>query len=68
MSNEPVDVSCKPPAAPAYLGDGCYVEYDGYQLWVYTTDGVSVQSRVALDRTVYFGLTVYAKQLNFMSA
>lgn len=65
---DPVDVSPRPTAEPEYLGDGAYVRFDGYQLWVYTSDGQRVQSEVALDRSVYYALTQYAKRFDFKAA
>lgn len=34
-----------------YIGDGAYVyaDNDGVHLWVFTTDGISIQNQVALD-------------------
>lgn len=62
------DVSVKPPVPPVYLGDGCYVEFDGYQLSLFTHDGISVIDRIALDRNVFYALTQYAKRLSFQAA
>ena len=33
----------------AYLGDGLYAKYDGYQVWLLASDGETVTDRVALD-------------------
>lgn len=63
--SEPVDVSAKPPIEPAYLGDGCYVRFDGYQLWVYTHNGIRTLSEVALEPGVYRELAAYAKRVGF---
>jgi len=35
-----------------YVGDGVYLVgkgYDGYHVWLVTTDGVTVQNKIALD-------------------
>jgi hypothetical protein len=33
----------------AYLGDGLYVDHDGYQVRLYASDGISVTNEVFLD-------------------
>jgi hypothetical protein len=33
----------------AYLGDGCYVSFDGYALWLTTENGISAQSTICLE-------------------
>lgn len=69
IENEPalVDVSPQPLIEPMYLGDGAYVKFDGYQLWVFTSDGSRIINQVALDRSVYYALTQYAKRLGFQT-
>ena len=47
-----------------YLGDGVYVEFDGYQLKLTTHDGISDTNTVYLDDVVYWGLTRYVADLN----
>ena len=37
----------------SYIGDGVYVDYDGYHVVLTTEDGVSVTSRVCLDVSVW---------------
>lgn len=32
----------------AYLGDGAYAGHDGWQVWVFTHDGLNVLARIAL--------------------
>lgn len=63
--NDPIDVSPKPVVEPAYLGDGCYVRFDGYQLWLFTSDGQHITNEIALERGVYNELIAYAKRLSF---
>ncbi len=36
---------------PAYLGDGCYVSYDGWQFWLYA-NSLGSHERVALEPAV----------------
>jgi hypothetical protein len=46
-----------------YLGDGCYVDFDGFALWLTTEDGVSVQNRICLEPDVYHAFTEYVASL-----
>lgn len=42
-----------------YLGDGVYLidkAYDGYHYWLITTDGVSIQNKIALDHYTVMSL------------
>lgn len=45
-----------------YLGDGVYVEHDGYQLWL-TTEGSDGANRIALEPGVYSALVAYVERL-----
>jgi len=45
-----------------YLGDGCYVSFDGFSLWLTTEDGISVQNTVCLEPQVYRALLRYATE------
>lgn len=47
----------------AYLGDGCYVSFDGYALWLTTEDGISAQNTICLEPEVYHALTDYVARL-----
>lgn len=49
--------------AKAYLGDGCYVRFDGYALWLTTEDGISVQNEICLEPEVYGALVEYVAAL-----
>lgn len=42
-----------------YLGDGVYAEFDGYQVWLYTQEGM----RIALDPSVLTILHRYATEV-----
>lgn len=35
-----------------YLGDGLYVRHDGYQVWLYASDGLRTTNEVALEPEV----------------
>lgn len=37
---------------PEYVGDGVYAEFDGYHVWIWTSDGVSESPRIALESAV----------------
>lgn len=47
----------------AYLGDGCYVDFDGYALWLTTEDGISTTNTIALEPEVYQALLDYVTDL-----
>lgn len=46
-----------------YLGDGAYVYYDGYHVWLYTSDGHGETNRVALDPHVLPAFEEWLTQL-----
>lgn len=50
-------------ASVAYLGDAVYVSYDGYQIWLSTTDGLSITNQIALEPSVYESLLIYVDRL-----
>ena len=50
-------------ANKAYLGDGCYVEHDGYQLILTTSNGFEDTNSIALEPEVYTALVRYADRL-----
>jgi hypothetical protein len=35
-----------------YLGDGVYVGFDGYHVWLYTDNGIQVTNKIALEPDV----------------
>ena len=43
-----------------YLGDGAYAGFDGYQIWVYTFDGLGTTNQVALEPSVFKALQAFA--------
>lgn len=49
--------------AKTYLGDGCYVDYDGYALILTAEDGVSVTNRIVLEPEVYASLGRFVQAL-----
>ena len=42
-----------------YLGDGVYVDFDGYQIWLSTQQG----DLIALEPSVYLALIRYVERL-----
>lgn len=46
-----------------YIGDGCYVEYDGYGLVLTTEDGIRATNRIVLEPDVYSALIAYVDDL-----
>lgn len=46
-----------------YIGDGVYVEYDGFNLILTTEDGISSTSMIYLAPAVYDALTTYVSKI-----
>ncbi len=56
------EAEIKRASAPQHLGDGAYVEFDGYQLWLAANDH---RNRViALEPAVLRALIEYARRIN----
>ncbi len=51
-----------------YLGDGAYVEWDGFALVLTTEDGISVQNRIILEPEVYAALVAFVEKLKRRTA
>lgn len=47
----------------AYLGDGVYVDHDGYMLVLTTEDGIDVTNKIYLEPEVYEALLKYVHHL-----
>jgi hypothetical protein len=60
--NDPVDVSVKPPAEPAYLGDGVYASFDGYHIWLHL-GAHDNPGLIAIEPAVYEALIHYARKV-----
>jgi hypothetical protein len=56
----------KPISSPEkrYLGDGAYVEFDGYYILLTTEDGISTTNTVALDPDVWLAFKRWGKELD----
>lgn len=46
-----------------YLGDGVYVDFDGYMLILTTEDGIRVLNKIYLEPAVYENLIRYVEEL-----
>lgn len=55
--------SATPVSRKSYLGDGCYVEWDGYALVLTTEDGIRATNTVYLESEVYQALVDYVERL-----
>ena len=44
-----------------YLGDGAYATFDGYQVWVHTTNGISITNSIALEPVTFRNLQEFYK-------
>jgi hypothetical protein len=45
-----------------YLGDGVYASFDGYQIWIWTSDGINQSHRIALEPKAMTSLVSYIKR------
>ncbi len=43
-----------------YLGDGLYAAFDGYQIWVMSSNGIEVLDEVAFEPSTLSALLRYA--------
>ena len=46
-----------------YLGDAVYATFDGYQIWLLTTNGIEITNKVALEPYVWQKLMHYKADL-----
>lgn len=47
----------------SYLGDGVYVDFDGFSLVLTTENGIEVTNTIVLEPEVYSELTRYVAEL-----
>lgn len=48
---------------PTYLGDGVYAMFDGYQIWIWTSDGFKESQKIAIENSVLVALNKYAVRI-----
>ena len=46
-----------------YIGDGAYVDYDGFGLILTTEDGINITNRIYLESDVYDSFLLYVKNV-----
>ena len=46
-----------------YLGDGAYIEFDGYHIVLTTNNGIAVTNEICLEPEVFQALIKYEKML-----
>ena len=46
-----------------YLGDGAYVSFDGFALWLTAEDGIRATDTICLEPAVYRALVRYVEGL-----
>jgi hypothetical protein len=47
----------------AYIGDGVYADFDGYYIWLYTSDGIEKSAKIALEPEVLDALNNFALEM-----
>jgi len=52
-----------PSETKQYIGDGVYVDFDGYMLILTTEDGVVVNNTIALEPDIWRNLVNYVTEL-----
>jgi len=52
-----------PRSHKSYLGDGAYVDFDGWAIVLTTEDGISVTNRVVLEPEVFRALEAYVARM-----
>ena len=50
-------------STPAYLGDGVYAAFDGFQIRLWTTDGISETNVIFLDPEVQVELVRFIEKI-----
>lgn len=46
-----------------YLGDGVYAWFDGYQTWIWTSNGITDSDRIAIDDATLRSLNNFHKRM-----
>lgn len=45
-----------------YLGDGCYVEFDGFAFVLTTSNGVETTNRIVMEPEVFFNFLAFVTE------
>lgn len=48
-----------------YMGDAVYAWFDGYQVWLGATDGLTITNQIALEPSVWKSLIECCESLNY---
>lgn len=48
----------------SYIGDGVYIDFDGFSLILTTENGISVTNRIVLEPEVFSALVRFVEHLN----
>lgn len=43
-------------AEKTYLGDGVYARFDGYHVWIWTSNGIQDSEHIAIEPDVFYAL------------
>ena len=46
-----------------YLGDAVYASFDGYQILLVTTNGLSITNKIAIEPSVFQNLLMFKKAI-----
>lgn len=46
-----------------YIGDAVYISFDGYQVWLKTTDGLEITNQIALEPGALHTMLMYIERL-----
>lgn len=47
----------------SYIGDGLYASFDGYHIWVKSSDGINILNEIALEPCVFDALIKYRERI-----
>lgn len=44
-----------------YIGDGVYCTFDGFHFWLYTSNGIEITNKIALEPEVLSNFIAFVK-------
>lgn len=50
------------PETTTYLGDGVYASFDGFDIWIWKSNGVDQSAKIALEPAVLAHLNKFAEE------